>query len=89
MRSDELLLTHDTSGSRFEFCFKPGVGMQEVMEDPVVAADGQTYDRLCIQQWFNRGKRTSPYSGAQLLDTRLTPNYSIKSAISDWQQKQC
>ena len=59
------------------------------MEDPVVAADGQTYDKACIQQWFDRGKRTSPYSGALLQDMRLTPNYSIKSAISDWQQKQC
>lgn len=58
------------------------------MHDPVVAADGQTYERACIQQWFDTGKRTSPYTLAQLSDTRLTPNYSIKSAISDWQQRQ-
>lgn len=62
--------------------------LQEVMEDPVVAADGQTYDRMYIQQWLSRGKRISPLSGAQLPHTALTPNYSIKSAIKDWQQKQ-
>ena len=62
--------------------------MQDVMQDPVVAADGQTYDRECIQQWFETGSRMSPCTGAELPDTRLTPNYSIKSAISDWQHKQ-
>lgn len=61
--------------------------MQEVMENPVVAADGQTYEKACIQQWFDRGHRTSPYSGATLPHTNVTPNYLIKSAISDWQQK--
>ncbi|KAL3140196.1 hypothetical protein ABBQ38_004472 [Trebouxia sp. C0009 RCD-2024] len=58
-----------------------------LMEEPVVAADGHTYDRAFIQQWFDKGNRTSPYTGARLLDLKLTPNYSIKSAISEWQQK--
>ena len=62
--------------------------LQEIMEDPVVAADGQTYDRLSIQQWFSRGKRTSPLSGAILPHTSLLPNFSIKSAIKDWQEHQ-
>lgn len=62
--------------------------LQAEMENPVVAADGQTYDRASIQQWFDTGSRTSPLSGAPLSDTMLRPNYSIRSAIRDWQQKQ-
>lgn len=65
------------------------VWMQVLMKDPVVAADGQTYDRASIQKWFDTGNRASPFTGAQLPDSRLIPNYSIKSAISEWQQKQC
>lgn len=28
--------------------------------DPVVAADGFTYERASIERWFREGKRTSP-----------------------------
>lgn len=57
------------------------------MEDPVVAADGHTYDRANIQQWFHRGKRSSPITNAHLPHTRLVPVYAIKSAIREWQQQ--
>ncbi len=30
------------------------------MRDPVVCADGHTYDRLNIEQWFAGGRDTSP-----------------------------
>ena len=34
---------------------------QELMEDPVVAADGITYERRCIAEWFyfNSGSPTT------------------------------
>jgi ankyrin repeat protein len=53
----------------------------EVMEDPCIAADGNSYERREIQAWFARGKRTSPMTGAQLPHTHLTPNINLKKAI--------
>ena len=54
------------------------------MEDPCIAADGHSYERRAIKDWFARGKRTSPKTGAQLDDTRLFPNHALKSAIQDF-----
>ena len=53
------------------------------MSDPVFAADGHSYERECIEEWFARGKRTSPVSGAPLEHTCLTPNHAFKSMICD------
>ena len=61
--------------------------VQEVMEEPVAAADGHFYNRAHIQQWFDTGSRTSPITGAQLPNTGLRPVYPLKSAIKEWQQK--
>ena len=30
----------------------------EVMKDPVMAQDGHTYERVCIEEWFQTGART-------------------------------
>ena len=60
---------------------------QEIMEDPVVAADGETYDRVCIQQWFDLGKRSSPMTNMPLSSTTLVPNLRIRSAIQEWGQQ--
>ncbi|ACE05862.1 hypothetical protein Aasi_0451 [Candidatus Amoebophilus asiaticus 5a2] len=56
---------------------------QEIMEDPVIAQDGHTYERAAIQQWFNTGRRTSPRTGARLLSTDLIANYTMRSLIQD------
>jgi len=56
----------------------------EVMEDPCIAADGNSYERREIQAWFARGKRTSPMTGAQLPHTHLTPNINLKKAIQNF-----
>ena len=31
---------------------------QELMQDPVMCADGESYERNAIEAWFARGKRT-------------------------------
>ena len=54
------------------------------MEDPCIAADGHSYERRAIKDWFARGNNTSPKTGAQLDDTRLFPNHALKSAIQDF-----
>lgn len=54
----------------------------ERMSDPVVAADGYTYERTAIEKWFVNNK-TSPIMGTDLKTTALFPNGAFKDLISD------
>jgi len=56
---------------------------QELMTDPVIAADGFSYERAAIQDWLDKGKRTSPKTGALLSHDQLLPNLSLRSLIQD------
>jgi len=58
----------------------------ELMTQPVLAADGFTYDRHAIEAWLARGKTTSPTTGAKLAHTHLTPNHLVKSMIAEYQE---
>ncbi len=55
----------------------------EVMRDPVMTTDGQTYERMEIERWFALGNRTSPLTGAELPCTLLFPNIALRNAIQD------
>lgn len=57
------------------------------MVDPVVAADGHSYDRASIAEWFRRGKMTSPLTGKRLESTALIPNHRLRSVIEGRQQR--
>ena len=61
--------------------------LQELMEDPVMAADGHSYERKAIEEWIKRGKKTSPMTGAKLPHTLLTPNHNLRKAITDFREK--
>mmetsp|Transcript_9232 Transcript_9232/g.31643 ORF Transcript_9232/g.31643 Transcript_9232/m.31643 type:complete len:121 (+) Transcript_9232:687-1049(+) len=54
----------------------------EIMKDPVSADDGNTYERVCIEQWFATGKRTSPKTNESLPSTVVRPNHAVKSMIA-------
>ena len=56
----------------------------EIYEDPVVAADGFSYERREIENWFARGNRTSPKTNEELPHTFLTPNRDLKSTCQDF-----
>jgi len=56
---------------------------QDVMEDPVVAADGHSYERPFITQWLEKND-TSPMTGERLEHRGLTPNHNLKSNIQTW-----
>ncbi|KAF9596169.1 hypothetical protein IFM89_007487 [Coptis chinensis] len=56
----------------------------ELMKDPVIVSTGQTYERSCIQKWLDAGHRTCPKTQQTLVHTALTPNYVLKSLISQW-----
>ena len=51
------------------------------MTDPVIAADGHTYERAALRAWLAHNS-TSPVTGQPLLHTRITDNFLIKSAIA-------
>ena len=52
-----------------------------MLVDPVVAADGHTYERAAAEMWLQT-QTTSPVTGATLPHTRLVPNVIIKGAIA-------
>ena len=51
----------------------------DVMVDPVVTADGHSYERWAIVNWLARGNSTSPLTGGQLEHTMLTPNHALRA----------
>lgn len=56
----------------------------ELMNDPVIVATGQTYERACIQKWLDNGHKTCPKTQQQLSHLALTPNYVLRSLIAHW-----
>ena len=62
--------------------------MQRIMEDPVVAADGNTYERRAMEDWLQRN-HTSPVTGHQLRHTRWQsrPNMIARAAMTNQQLK--
>lgn len=60
----------------------------EIMSDPVLCADGQTYERSSIERWIRMSQRsdadalvTSPLTGKTLNSTNLVPNHVLRSLI--------
>lgn len=60
---------------------------QEVMQDPVVAADGFTYEAEAIKGWLDSGHETSPMTDDKLGHNKLLPNHALRSAIQEWLQQ--
>lgn len=54
---------------------------QEVMKDPVLLADGHTYERAAAEAWLAQHD-TSPVTGQPLTDKSLQPNHALYSLIS-------
>ena len=56
----------------------------ELFVDPVVTADGQTYERRLIQDSIDRGNITSPITGLALAHTELVENIALRNVIQEW-----
>mmetsp|Transcript_42731 Transcript_42731/g.110492 ORF Transcript_42731/g.110492 Transcript_42731/m.110492 type:complete len:367 (-) Transcript_42731:99-1199(-) len=54
---------------------------QRVMKDPVICADGHSYERTCIEHWLRMGNFTSPSTNMPLLHCGLTANISLRNII--------
>ncbi|MBN3323978.1 WSDU1 protein, partial [Atractosteus spatula] len=61
---------------------------REVMRDPVIASDGYSYEREAIESWISTKKRSSPMTNLPLKSTVVTPNRTLKMAISRWRSSQ-
>lgn len=57
--------------------------MQEVMDDPYVAADGYSYEYRAIKAWLEQYD-TSPVTKQRLSHKYIIPNVSVHSAIQEW-----
>ncbi|KAG2321650.1 hypothetical protein Bca52824_014863 [Brassica carinata] len=56
----------------------------ELMKDPVIVSTGQTYERSYIQRWIDCGNLRCPKTQQKLGNFTLTPNYVLRSLISQW-----
>eukprot|EP00540_Astrosyne_radiata_P023023 CAMPEP_0116851864 /NCGR_PEP_ID=MMETSP0418-20121206/16970_1 /TAXON_ID=1158023 /ORGANISM="Astrosyne radiata, Strain 13vi08-1A" /LENGTH=690 /DNA_ID=CAMNT_0004483955 /DNA_START=379 /DNA_END=2449 /DNA_ORIENTATION=+ len=63
----------------------------DLMDDPVTAMDGHTYERSAIEAWFARfgadATPTSPLTNEPLPSRRLIPSHNIRSQCKTWKAK--
>ena len=58
----------------------------DLMLDPVLVADGRSYERSAINKWFEQSD-LSPMTGATLPNKSMTPNISLQQSIEEWRLK--
>ena len=61
------------------------LGLQEVMKEPVMAADGYTYEKAAIVEWLKTGHTISPIANEPLSHPGLTSNHGLRKSIQKWQ----
>ncbi|BFG33468.1 hypothetical protein CerSpe_197420 [Prunus speciosa] len=61
-----------------------------LFEDPVTLETGQTFERLAIKAWFDKGNRTCPVTGKSL-ECLAVPlhNFILKRVIHSWKSENC
>lgn len=59
---------------------------KKVMIEPIVCSDGETFDRISIENWLEEGKLENPFTG-QVIDKVLTENIVLKKIIHDYCEK--
>lgn len=50
------------------------------MTDPVIAADGFTYEKAALTQWFAKST-LSPITGLHLANINIIPNHALRHTI--------
>jgi len=56
----------------------------DIFAEPVICADGNTYELAAIKAWFLTGKTTSPVTNMELDSMTLTPNFELQNRISEF-----
>ena len=54
----------------------------DIMTDPVMAADGRTFERNAIRKWLEDGHEKSPITNLILRDRVLRVNWSVREGIA-------
>lgn len=60
--------------------------LQDLMDDPYIAADGFTYEHRAIKAWLDR-HNISPVTKLTFQHSILTPNHTLRSAIQEWRSR--
>tara|TARA_B110000879_G_C11172886_1_gene514458 strand:+ start:1413 stop:3593 length:2181 start_codon:yes stop_codon:yes gene_type:complete len=58
---------------------------QQLMNDPVIDNEGNSYERTAIMEWLSKQK-TSPITRSPLTSSQLKPNRALKDAIEDYKR---
>ena len=58
----------------------------DIMVDPVIAADGFSYERAAIEDWFSKAS-TSPTTGEELQSLELRPNHDLRGLAALFLEK--
>lgn len=56
----------------------------DLMSQPVVAADGHTYEADALAAWICSGHTTSPVTNAELPSLVAMPNHVVRAQVVDW-----
>jgi WD40 repeat protein len=60
---------------------------QQIMENPVIAADGYSYEKTSIEDYLRKNEMlVSPITGKQLTHCYTEPNHTLQKAIQEWKQ---
>ncbi|CAI5931917.1 unnamed protein product [Closterium sp. NIES-64] len=59
---------------------------KKIMVEPVLAADGYTYEKAAIQMWLERAD-LSPITNEPMPHKHLMPNLVVRDLIADWTNK--
>ena len=54
-----------------------------IMRDPVIAADGHSYEKSAIEEWLTRSTR-SPKTNEALTNLQIIPNHALRNTINDF-----
>lgn len=55
----------------------------DIMTDPVIASDGQTYNRPALLQWL-QVRQISPLTNQPITNSGIVTNYALRAAIERW-----
>mmetsp|Transcript_34348 Transcript_34348/g.44316 ORF Transcript_34348/g.44316 Transcript_34348/m.44316 type:complete len:739 (+) Transcript_34348:57-2273(+) len=58
-----------------------------LLHDPVITADGHSYEKVAIESWFKTGSKTSPITGAILPHTSTIQNHGLRAAINEYMNR--
>eukprot|EP00240_Pyramimonas_obovata_P003728 CAMPEP_0118957862 /NCGR_PEP_ID=MMETSP1169-20130426/62326_1 /TAXON_ID=36882 /ORGANISM="Pyramimonas obovata, Strain CCMP722" /LENGTH=362 /DNA_ID=CAMNT_0006905965 /DNA_START=247 /DNA_END=1331 /DNA_ORIENTATION=- len=59
----------------------------EVFVDPVIATDGQTYERKNIEDWL-KNHNTSPFTSQPISTDSLQSNLVVRNLLDEWRQQE-